>query len=90
MFACIEAIPDVKFFFLAKVNKAEYYIAFGKVNVDLSYMQDYLDLQEIFRQHYDLLPYSMMTSFPWDWRNPSEMQGEIGQDYWSEDEDLPF
>ena len=90
MFACIEDIPDVKLYLHAKVNKAENYIAFGKVNVDLSYMQDYLDLQEIFRQHYDLLPYSMMTSFPWDWQNHCEISNDNLNDMLDDNDQFPF
>ena len=90
MFPCIEDIPDVKFYLHAKVSKAENYIAFGKVNVDLSYMQDYLDLQEIYRQHYDLLPYSIMTSFPWDWKNSCNISNDNLNDMFDDNEQFPY
>lgn len=90
MLACMEDIPDVNIHLHAKINEVENYITFGKINVDLNYMQDYIRLQKLFQKNSYLLPYSILMSFPWDWKMPSEMADSENDDIWDDGEDFPF
>lgn len=90
MLACIEDIPDVKFQLLHKANEKENYITFGRINVNLALMQNYLDLQRLFLKHSYLLPHTIMCSLPYDWKIPAEMNEDDEIEDWDEDCDFPF
>lgn len=89
LFACLNDIPDIKLFFHAKINLDENYITFNKINIDFLLMKDYLELQNLFFDLQDLIPYTILNHFPWQWRDPSNPDDEeptFGED----DEDYPF
>lgn len=90
LFACMEDIPDVKLFLHAKVNHNEHYITFSKINVDLALMKDYLELQKLFIDLQDLVPYTILNHFPWQWIDPLKSNDDNDPMFWGDDEDLPF
>ena len=90
MMACMEDIPDINLYLHAKVNEEENYISFGRINIDLKYMANYIKLQKLFQQNSDLLPYSILMSLPWDWKTPSEMTDTENDCEWDDDDEFPF
>lgn len=90
LFACLEDIPDIKIFFQAKINVDENYITFNKINIDLALMKDYLELQKLFFQLQDFIPYTVVKHFPWEWLDPAKLTEADGETDWADDEDLPF
>lgn len=73
-----------------KVNEKENYITFGRINVNLALMQNYLDLQRLFLKHSYLLPHTIMCSLPYDWKIPAEMNEDDEIEDWDDDCDFPF
>lgn len=90
LFACMEDIPDITFLLHAKIHQNENYITFSKINVDLALMKDYLELQKLFNELHDLLPYTILNHFPWDWKDSSQPDKNEDPVYGDNDEDLPF
>ena len=90
LFACLEDIPDIKLFFHAKINLDENYITFSKINIELLLMEDYLELQKLFFDLQDLIPYTILNHFPWEWVDPSLPDKNRGPVFGDNDEDLPF
>lgn len=89
LLACLEDIPDHKLHFHAKVNEAENYITFGKINFDLICMQDYLALHNLVQNLSYLLPHSILMSLPYDWKDPHNGDSESGSP-WADDDIFPF
>jgi hypothetical protein len=90
LLACLEDIPDITFLLHAKINQYENYITFSKINVDLALMKDYLKLQKLFNELHNLLPYTILNHFPWDWKDSSQPDKNEDPVFGDNDEDLPF
>lgn len=90
LFACLDDIPDIKLFLHAKINVDANYITFHKINIDLALMKDYLELQKVFIDLQDLIPYTIINHLPWEWVDPTKLNEADGETNWADEEDLPF
>lgn len=80
LLSCQEEIPDVKLQFLAKINEEEQYVTFHKINISLSLLHEYFQLQELFKAYSYILPYSLLTSMPHDWKSSADDENSANRD----------